>query len=162
MRTRLEERSKIKDLSYDIVLPIECIKSPLPPILPNGATHILYSFHRPMHPYVRELQDWFGGNSYLKMYDDTQYEAQASLILEFVDVDTYFPDANIYKLMQTEYFKSHQIVYYTDGVPSYVETKYVKRLLEYMNNDRIPYETNLYYNAGETKIDYDIPFDSDS
>ena len=74
-KTRLEERSKIKDLSYDIVLPIECIKSSLPPILPNGVTNIIYSFYRSMQPCVRELQDWFGENSDTRNYDDNQYEA---------------------------------------------------------------------------------------
>ena len=94
--TRLEERSKINDLSYDVVIPFEYIKSSLPPILPDGVTNLIYSFYRSLQPYVCELQDWFGENSDSKNYDDNQYEAQASLILEFVDVDKYFPNADIY------------------------------------------------------------------
>ena len=161
-KTRLEERSKIKELSYDIILPIECIKPVLSPILPDGITNLIYSFYRSTQPYVKELQDWFGENSDLKNYDDNQYEAQASLILEFVDVDKYFPNADIYKLMQTDYFKSHQIVYSTDEFPHLVEIKSVRKLLDYLNKNIIPYEANLYYNSGETMIEYGIPFDSDS
>ena len=49
-----------------------------------------YSFYNSLQPCVRELQDWFGENSDTKNYHDGQYEAQASLILEFVDVDKHF------------------------------------------------------------------------
>ena len=88
-KTRIEERFKINEVSYDIVLPFEFIKSSLPPILPAGITNIIYSFYKSLQPCVRELQDWFGENSDTMDYDDNQYEAQASLILEFVNIDKY-------------------------------------------------------------------------
>ena len=161
-QTRIEERFKINEVSYDIVLPFEYIKSSLPPILPAEITNNIYSFYKSLQPCVRELQDWFGENSDTRNYDDNQYEAQASLILEFVNIDKYFPNADIYKLMQTEYFKSHQIVYCTDGVPRHVEIKSASKLLAFLKQNKIPYEVNLYYTAGETMMDFGIPFDSDS
>ena len=134
----------------------------LPSILPDALSNMIYAFYNSLQPCVRELQDWFGENSDTKNYHDNHYEAQASLILEFVDVDKYFPDACMNKLMDTDYFKSHQVVYYTDGTPQFVEIKYVSKLLDYLKRKKIPYEINLSQNEGGTMIDYAIPFKSDS
>ena len=72
-------------MAYDVILPFEYIKTSLP-VLPDGIPKIIYSFYNSMQPCIRELQDWFGEDSYTKNYHDNQYEAQRSLILEFVDV----------------------------------------------------------------------------
>ena len=64
--------------------------------------------------------------------------------------------------MQTDYFKSHQIVYCADGVPYHVEIKSASKLLALLKQNKIPYEVYLYHNAGETMINFGIPFDSDS
>ena len=158
-KTRLEERSKIEELAYDVVLPFECIKSSLPSGLPEPILNIIYLFYRQSHPCVRELQEWFGENSNNKNYHDNEYEAQRSLILEFADIDKYFPGGVD---ISSNYFKSHDVVYDTDDTPRQVEIKSSKNLLDYLKQHTIPYELSLPYYEGETMIDYGIPFESDS
>ena len=130
-KTLLEERAKLKAMAYDVILLFEYIKAPLPPTLPSGISDIIYSYYNSLQPFVRELQDWFGDDFYTQNYNDNQYEAQRSLIIEFVDVDEYFPDTCINKLIQTDYFKSHQVVFCIDGIPRHVEIKSITRLLKY-------------------------------
>ena len=115
-----------------------------------------------MQPYIRELQDWFGEDSETRNYDDNFYEAQASLILEFVDVNKYFPNSNIDILKKTDFFKAHNIVTDFAGNPLCVEIISSHRLLDYLRNKKIPYQITLPYTEGETMIDYKIPFESDS
>ena len=116
-------------MSYAVILPYNYIKTCLP-ALPYGVSKIIYSFYNSLQPCVRELQDWFGEDSYKKNYHDTQYER--SQILEFVDVNKYCPNTFINKIMQTDYFKSHQIIYCTDGIPRHVEIKSITRLLDFL------------------------------
>ena len=82
----------------------------MPSVLPGAISKMIYSFYNSLQPCVRELQDWFGENSDTKNYHENQYEAQTSLTLELVDIDKYFPNACINKLIKTDYFKSHQVV----------------------------------------------------
>ena len=108
------------------------------------------------------MQDWFGENSDSKNYDDNFYEAQGSLILEFVDIDKYFPNNNIDILKETDFFKAHNVVTDFAGNPLCVEVKSSRRLLDYLKKKKIPYQITLPYNEGETMIDFNIPFESDS
>ena len=86
-KTLLEEQAKLKAKSYDVILTFEYIYIyTYLPGLPDGISKIIYSFYNSLQPYVRELQDWYGEDSHTKHYHDNQYEAQRSLIIEFVDV----------------------------------------------------------------------------
>ena len=53
-------------MSYDVIMPFKYIKTGLPPVSPDGISKIIYSFYNSLHPFVRELQDWFGENSVTK------------------------------------------------------------------------------------------------
>ena len=161
-KTLIEEKMKLKNISKDVILPADYVKSSLPAILPDSITNIIYSYYNSLQPYIRELQDWFGEDSDTKNYDDNFYEAQASLILDFVDVDKYFPNTDINRLRETDYFKSHNTIDNVDGTPVCVEVKSSRILLNNLRNNKIPYQITLPYNEGETMIDYKIPFEPDS
>jgi len=132
----------------------------MPPILPDAISNLIYSCNS-LQPFVRELQDWFGENSDVKDYHDNENEAARSLILGIVDVDEYFPNVNINEIMNTAYFKSHDIIYCTDGTPCKVEIKSTKTLLSYLKQ-KIPYEADLVYRICETGLDYGICVYEDS
>ena len=127
----------------------------MPPILPDAISNLIYSCNS-LQPFVRELQDWFGENSDVKNYHDNENEAQRSLILDFVDVDEYFPNVNINEIMNTAYFKSHDIIYCTDGTPCNVEIKSTNKKRCYLKHKKIPYEADLGYRIGDTGLDYGI------
>ena len=74
--------------------------------------------------------------THIRKNQDTQYEAQRSQILEFVDVDKYIPYTFINKILQTGYFKSHQIVYCTNGIPRHVEIKSAIKLLDFLRRKK--------------------------
>ena len=84
------------------------------------------------------------------------------MILDFVDVNEYFPNTDINKLRETDFFKAHNVVTDFAGNPLCVEVKSSRRLLDYLKKKKIPYQITLPYIEGETMIDYNIPFDSDS
>jgi len=126
----------------------------MPSILPDAISNLIYSCNS-LQPFVRELQDWFGENSDVQNFHDNENEAQRSLILEFVDVDEYFPNVNINEIMNTAYFKSHDIIHYTDGTPQYVEIKSTQKLLSYLKQ-KIQYEADMGYRIGETGLDCGI------
>ena len=122
-KDKIEHRTKHEELAYDVILPIQYIKPCLPSKLPNPILNIIYSYYNALQPFVRELQDWFGEDSDSKNYHINDYEAQASLIFDVIDVDKYFLNSNLNEIVRTEYFKSQDIIYCTDDTPYLVEIK---------------------------------------
>ena len=66
-----------------------------------------------MLPYVNELQIWFGEDSCSRRYHDLS--PQGSLLLDFMDLNEYYPNFTLSKLTQTEYFKSFDVGPDADG-----------------------------------------------
>ena len=161
-KTLIEEKLKIKNSAKDVILPADYIKSSLPPTIPDPIANIIYSYYNSLQPYIRELQDWFGEDSETKNYEDNYYEAQASLILDFVDVNEYFPNTDINKLRETDFFKAYNTIDNVAGYPLCVEIISSRKLLQNLRMKKIPYQITLPYNEGETMIDYKIPFEPDS
>ena len=108
-KTLIGKRAILKAISYDVLSNLN--KTSWPLMLHDAISKMKYAFPNSLQPCVPELQEWYVENSDTKDYHDNQHEAQASLLLDFVDVDKYFPSTCINKPIKTDYFKSHQRVF---------------------------------------------------
>ena len=114
-----------------------------------------------MPPYVHELQIWFGEDSCDRQYHDLS--PQASLLFDFISLNEYYPNHDLSKLTQTEYFKSFDIGPYVDvDGHCVIEIRNIKDLLKRLRNKEFPFSFGWQDYIQNLEIDYGVYSQHDS
>ena len=149
-KLKMEERQRfIANARDTVILSFYELGEILP--LPTSINYLINLFYRPMQPYVHELQAWFGEDNCNRRYHDLS--PQRSLIFDYMSLDEYYPNYNVSKLTQTEYFWSFDFGPDADGCYT-IEIRNIKKLLNRLRNKEIPFSFGWEDDIKDLEIQY--------
>ena len=151
-KLEIEEKNKfIKQARDTTVLSFYDLDEVLP--FPTSINYLINLYYRPMQPFVRELQVWFGEDNCNRRYHDVS--AQSSLLFDFIDLNEYYPNCNLSKLAQTQYFWPFDFGPDADGC-CVIEIRNIKTLLKRLRNKEIPFSFSWQDHIIDLEIEHNI------